>query len=323
MKLVVLDGATLAADGNSWDALFPLGEVEVHDRSSPEEVAERSRGAGVLVTNKALIPATLIDASPALRFIAVSATGFDCVAVAAAGRRGIPVSHVPEYGTDSVAQFTFALLLELCHRVGGHAQAVRNGEWARAPDFCFWKAPLVELAGKTFGVVGFGRIGRRVGELAHAFGMRVLAHSRSRPAPPAYQPFGWADRDELFSRSDVISLHCPLTAETTGLVNRERLQSVRREAFLLNSSRGGLVVEQDLAEALNGGRLAGAAVDVVTQEPIRLDNPLLTARNCLITPHIAWATRQARRRLLDATVANVAAFLAGRPTNVVNRPAPA
>src|SRR5579872_3370455 len=192
MKIVVLDGYTLAADGNSWDALRPLGEVEVHDRSSPDEVAERARGAAVLITNKARIPAAVIDASPALRFIAVSATGFDCVAVAAASRRGIPVSNVPEYGTDSVAQFTFALLLELCHHAGGHAQAVGAGEWAHAPDFCFWKAPQVELAGKIVGIVGFGRIGRRVGELAHAFGMCVLAHSRSRSAPPAYQPFAWA-----------------------------------------------------------------------------------------------------------------------------------
>jgi glycerate dehydrogenase len=320
MRIVVLDGHTLAADGNSWDALHALGEVEIHDRSSPDEVAKRARGAAVLVTNKARVPDWVIDASPALRFIAVSATGFDCVDVAAAGRRGIPVSNVPEYGTDSVAQFTFALLLELCHHVGRHADAVRDGVWSRSPDFCFWKSPLVELAGKTMGVVGFGRIGRRVGELAHAFGMSVLAHGRSRAAPPAYAPFGWAGLDELFAAADVISLHCSLNPETGGLVNRERLRRVRSGALLLNTSRGGLVVEHDLAEALNEGRLAGAAVDVVTQEPIRPDNPLLSARNCLITPHIAWATREARRRLLDATVANVAGFLAGRPTNVVNLP---
>ena len=238
----------------------------------------------------------------------------------AAGRRGIPVSNVPEYGTDSVAQLTFALLLELCHHVGRHAEAVRAGEWARSSDFCFWKSPLVELVGKTMGVVGFGRIGQRVSELAHAFGMIVLAHSRSRPAPPAHQPFGWVGLDELFARSDVISLHCPLTADTAGLVKRERLQLVRPDTFLINTSRGGLVVEQDLAQALNESRLAGVAVDVVSAEPICPDNPLLTARNCLITPHIAWATREARRRLLEATVANVANFLAGRPTNVANRP---
>jgi glycerate dehydrogenase len=321
MKIVVLDGYTLAADGNSWDALRALGDVEIHDRNSPGEVAERARGAAVLITNKARILAEVIDNSPGLRFIAVSATGYDCVDVGAATRRGIPVSNVPEYGTDSVAQLTFALLLELCHHVGRHAEAIRDGEWERSPDFCFWKTPLVELVGKTMGVVGFGRIGRRVGEVAHAFGMAVLAHSRSRSEAPAYRPFVWAGLDELFSRADVISLHCPLTPETTGLVNREQLRHVRPGAFLINTARGGLVIEQDLAEALNEGRLAGAAVDVVAEEPIRPDNPLLVAHNCLITPHIAWATREARRRLLDATVANVVSFLAGRPANVVNRTA--
>jgi glycerate dehydrogenase len=225
---------------------------------------------------------------------------------------------VPEYGTDSVAQFVFALLLELCHHVGRHADAVHAGEWARSPDFSFWRTPLSELAGKTLGIVGFGRIGRRVGEIAHAFGMGVLAHSLSRSAAPEYEPFAWADLDDLFARADVISLHCPLTAETAGLVNRERLRLVKPGAFLINTSRGGLVVEEDLAMALNEGRLAGAAVDVVSREPIKPDNPLLVARNCLITPHIAWATRQARRRLLEATVANVASFLRGSPTNVVN-----
>jgi glycerate dehydrogenase len=320
MKIVVLDGYTLAADGNSWDALLPLGQVEVYDRSSPGQVVERARGASVLITNKARVPGAVIDGSPGLGFIAVSATGFDCVDVAAADRRGVLVANVPEYGTDSVAQHTFALLLELCHHVGRHADAVRGGAWGRSPDFCFWKAPLIELAGKTLGIVGFGRIGRRVGELAHAFGMAVLAHGRSPSVAPVYQPFAWAGLDELFAAADVISLHCPLTPQTAGLVSRDRLRRVRPGAFLLNTARGGLVVEQDLAEALHGGRLAGAAVDVVGQEPIRPDNPLLAAPNCLITPHIAWATREARRRLLAATVANVANFLAGRPTNVVNRP---
>jgi glycerate dehydrogenase len=317
MKIVVLDGYTLAADGNSWDGLLPLGDVEIHDRSRADEVAPRSRDATVLVTNKAPIGAAVIDHCPDLRFIAVSATGFDCVHVTAASRRGIPVANVPEYGTDSVAQFTFALLLELCHHVGMHADEVRGGAWARSPDFCFWRTSLIELAGKTMGLVGHGRIGRRVGELAHAFGMNILAHSRSR-STPAYESFRWASVNELFAEADVISLHCPLTPETAGLVNRQRLQLVRPGAFLLNTSRGGLIVEQDLAESLNEGRLAGAALDVVAQEPIRPGNPLLSARNCLITPHIAWATREARERLLAATVANVANFLAGRPTNVVN-----
>jgi glycerate dehydrogenase len=318
MKIVVLDGYTLAADGNSWEALRQFGAVEVHDRSAPEEVLDRSRTATVLITNKAPLSGAVIEQGPDLRFIAVTATGFDCVDVRAARRRGIPVANVPEYGTDSVAQFTLALLLELCHHVGRHAEAVRAGEWSRSPDFCFWRTPQVELAGRTLGIVGPGRIGRRVGVLAQAFGMRVIAHSRSRRSAPTCQPFEWADLDELFARSDVISLHCHLTADTAGLVNRRRLGLVRPGAFLINTARGGLVVEEDLADALNSGRLAGAAVDVVSREPTRQDSPLLSARHCLITPHIAWATREARRRLLEATVANVAGFLAGRPTNVVN-----
>lgn len=318
MKIVVLDGYTLAADGNSWVSLTSLGEVAVYDRSQPEEVKARSQGAAVLITNKARIPSELIETLSSLRFIAVSATGFDCVDFTAARKRGIPVSNVPEYGTHSVAQFVFALLLELCNHVGRHSQAVHAGDWSNSPDFCFWRTPLIELAGKTIGIVGHGRIGQRVGEVAHTFGMEVIAYSRSHSASVLYQPFSWVGLDDLFSRADVISLHCPLNAETTGLVNDRRLQLVKPRAFLINTSRGGLVVEDDLSEALNAGRLAGAAVDVVSREPIRAENPLLRARNCLITPHIAWATREARRRLLDATVANVAAFLAGRPTHVVN-----
>ena len=318
MKIVVLDGYTLAADGNSWSALAPFGSVEIHDRSSAEEVLHRSRDADILITNKAQISAEEIAQSSRLRFIAVSATGFDCVDVAAARSRGIPVSNVPEYGTHSVAQFVFALLLELCHHVGRHSQAVQAGDWSRSPDFCFWETPLIELAGKTMGIVGPGRIGRGVARVALAFGMEVLACGRSRPITMADGPIAWVGLEELATRADVISLHCPLTAETAGLVNAQRLSLVKPEAFLINTARGGLVVEQDLADALNSGRLAGAAVDVVSREPIGSDNPLLTARNCLITPHIAWATRESRRRLLEATVANVAAFLAGKPIHVVN-----
>src|SRR5262245_31860799 len=262
MLLVILDGATLGADGNSWDALAQLGTVAYYDRSTPDEVVERSRDADVLITNKAYVSAAAIEQAPNLRFIAVSATGYDCADVLAARRRGIPVANVPEYGTDSVAQFVFALLLELCHHAGVHAGAVRAGEWTRSPEFSFWKTPLVELAGKTMGIVGFGRIGRRVGELAHAFGMHVLACSRSHSDTPSYAPFAWADLEEVFRRADVVSLHCPLTPETTGLVNRARLSTMKPSAFLLNTSRGGLVVEADLAAALNEGLLAGAAVDV-------------------------------------------------------------
>jgi glycerate dehydrogenase len=314
MKIVVLDGHALAADGNSWAALSRLGDVAYFDRSSAAEVVERARDATVLITNKAPITAEAIDAASALRFIAVTATGFDCVDTEAAARRGIPVANVPEYGTQSVAQFVFALLLELCHHVGLHADAVHAGAWSRSPDFCFWKTPLIELAGKTMGIVGLGRIGHHVAAVAQAFGMHVIATTHNARD----ESIACVGLDELFTRSDVISLHCPLTHETEGMVNAARLAMVKPSCFLINTSRGGLVIEADLATALNSGRLAGAAVDVVSHEPIQPDNPLLTARNCLITPHIAWATREARQRLLDATVANVANFLAGHSSNVVN-----
>jgi len=319
MKIVVLDSRPLTQDASAWAPLKDVGDVEVYEHSSDQQVLARARDAAVLITNRAPVTADVIEQAPSLRLIAVSFTGFDEVDVAAARRRGIVVANVPEYGTASVAQFVFALSLELCHHVGLHAEAVRAGEWARSTNFSFWKTPLIELTGKTMGIVGFGRIGRSVGELAHAFGMAVIAYDPGRSAPPAYHPFAWADLDELFGQADVISMHCPLTAETAGLVNRRRLQLVKPGALLLNVARGGLVVEGDLAEALNGGSLAGAAVDVVSHEPIRPDNPLLAARNCLITPHIAWATQEARQRLLATTIANVVNILAGRPTNVVTQ----
>jgi len=318
MKIVVLDARPMAMERDAWAGLDRLGEVEVYPYTSPQEVRARTAGAAVLIPNKTPIRAELIESLPELRFITVIATGFDCVDVEAARRRGIPVSNVPEYGTVSVAQYVFALLLELCHHVARHAEAVGHGEWTRQPDFSLIKTPLIELAGKTMGIVGFGRIGQRVGELARAFGMTTVAYDPAPRSSPADDLVTLCDLDDLFARSDVISLHCPLTPETAGLVNRERLGRVKPGAFLINTARGPLVIEPDLAEALDAGRLAGAAVDVVSLEPIRLENPLLRARNCLITPHIAWATAEARARLLDATVANVASFLAGRPVNVVN-----
>jgi glycerate dehydrogenase len=318
VKIVILDGRTLAPEREGWAALDRLGEVVYHDVSAADEVAERAAGATILVTNKTPIREHVIENLGELRFITVLATGFDCVDLAAARRRGIPVSNVPVYGTASVAQYVFALLLELCHHVALHADAVRAGDWTRQPDFSLRKARLVELAGKTMGIAGYGRIGRRVGELARAFGMQILAYDPVPQPGAANDQVTLVSLDELFARSDVISLHCPLTAETAGLVNRERLRLVRPGAFLINTARGGLVVEDDLAEALIAGWLAGAAVDVVSREPIRPDNPLLEAKNCLITPHIAWATDEARGRLMETTVANVAAFLAGKPINVVN-----
>jgi glycerate dehydrogenase len=318
VKIVVLDGRTLDPNREAWAGLDRLGELVLHDFSTAEEIPARAAGATVLVTNKSPIRDALIDSSPELRFITVTATGFDCVDLAAARRRGIPVSNVPVYGTLSVAQYVFALLLELCHHVALHADAVRAGEWTQQPDFSLRKTPLCELAGKTMGIAGYGRIGRRVGELARAFGMHILAYDPAPHPAVADDPVTWCDLDTLFARSDVISLHCPLTDQTASLVNRQRLRLARPGAFLINTARGGLVVETDLADALNSGKLAGAAVDVVSQEPIEPGNPLLGAKNCLITPHIAWATAEARRRLMDATVANVAAFLAGQPINVVN-----
>ncbi len=317
MKIVVLDGRTLAPEGPAWAGLERFGELVYHDVSTAEEVPARAAGAAILLTNKSPIRENVIAGLPDLRFITVLATGFDCVDLAAARARGIPVSNVPVYGTASVAQYTFALLLELCHHVALHADAVRAGEWTAQPDFSLRKTTLVELAGKTMGLAGYGRIGQRVAELARAFGMQVIAYD-PYPHAAADDPIEWCSADDLFARADVISLHCPLTLETAGLVNRERLELIKPTAFLINTARGPLVVEADLAEALNAGKLAGAALDVVSKEPIRPENPLLAARNCIITPHVAWATDEARGRLMETTVANVAAFLAGKPINMVN-----
>ena len=265
LKIVVLDGRPLADDRTAWAGLERLGELILYDYSKAEEIPPRTAGAAILVTNKSPIREELIAVLPELRFITVTATGFDCVDLAAARRRGIPVSNVPEYGTLSVAQYVMALLLELCHHAALHGAAVRAGEWTRQPDFSLRKTPLCELASKTMGIVGYGRIGRRVGELAQAFGMQLLACDQAKPpaTASAAEPIEWCDLDALFARSDVISLHCPLTEQTAGLVNRRRLQRSRPNAFLINTARGGLVVEEDLAEALNSGKLAGAALDVV------------------------------------------------------------
>ncbi len=318
MKMVVLDGRPMFAERSAWSGLDQFGELELYQASSAEEVAGRAKGVEILITNKAPIRSALIDESPKLRFISVTATGFDCVDIAAARKRGIPVSNVPIYGTRSVAQYVFALVLELSHHVSLHDQAVRAGEWSNQPDFSIRKTPLIELAGKTMGIVGLGRIGECTAELAQAFGMKVIAHDSHQRPLASGTPIEWCELDDLFARSDVISLHCPLLPQTAGLVNRARLLKMKPTAFLINTARGPLVVDADLAQALDEGRLAGAAVDVVSVEPIRMDNPLLRAKNCIVTPHIAWATAEARGRLMESTVANVAAFLAGQPVNVVN-----
>ena len=318
MRIVVLDGHTLNPGDNPWDAISRLGELRVYDDTPQDQIVARAAEAEIFLLNKITLTEQLLRQLPRLKFVSVLATGYNMVDVAAARKLGITVSNVPVYGTDSVAQHAFALLLELCHHVGLHDQAVHQGEWRKIGEWCFWKTPLIELAGRTMGVVGFGRIGRRVGELAHAFGMGVLAHDSYHGNEPAYRPFGWAGLDEIFSQADVISLHCPLTAENAGMVNRRLLGMMKKQAFLINTARGPLVNEADLAEALKGGQLAGAGLDVVVQEPIAADNPLLSAPNCVFTPLMSWATLAARRRLMQATAENIAAFMSGKPINVVN-----
>jgi glycerate dehydrogenase len=317
MKIVVLDGYCLNPGDLSWDELRRFGEVEIFDRTVEGEVVARAAGAAIAFTNKTPFSAATLRQLPELRYIGVLATGYNVVDVAAAGQQGIVVSNIPTYGTASVAQFVFALLLELCHNVRLHADAVRAGDWSRSPDWSFWKSPLMELAGKTMGIIGFGRIGRQTGRIADALGMRVIANDTYQGDPPAYEGFHWASVEQVLRESDVVSLHSPLFPETQGMIDARRLAWMKASAFLINTSRGPLVVDQDLADALNTGRLAGAGLDVLSVEPPAGTNPLLTARNCLVTPHIAWATKEARSRLMAAAIANVAAFLSGQPQNVV------
>jgi len=317
MRLVVLDGFTMNPGDLTWCALEALGELTVYERTPAAQVLERSAGAEILLTNKTPLTRETLAALPGLRFIAVLATGYNVVDLAAARELGIPVSNAPAYSTRSVQQMTFALLLELAQRVGAHDRAVKEGAWCRCLDVTFQVSPLLELDGLTFGVVGFGAIGQAVARTALSFGMKVAATSRTRPSR---LPEGvtWVTLEELFRRSDVVSLHCPLTADTANLICERTLAWMKPSALLINTSRGGLVDEAALSRALSGGRLAGAGVDVLSSEPPDPSNPLLTAHNVVITPHCAWATRAARQRLLDITVANVRAFQAGRPQNVVN-----
>ncbi len=318
MRIVVLDGSVLNPGDNPWDEVAELGKLTVYDRTPDDEILARARDAEIILTNKTPLSAETLGQLPKLRFISVLATGHNIVDVEAARQHNIPVSNVPVYSTNSVAQHVFALLLELCLHVALHDQAVKAGEWSSSMDFAFWKTPLIELEGRRMGIVGFGRIGRRVGELAHAFGMDVLANDIREVDPPDYEPFAWRTIPDLFAEADVVSLHCPRTAANAGMVNSELLSRMKPDAFFINAARGGLVVEQDLADALNDGRIAGAAADVVVSEPIPADSALLTAKNCIVTPHIAWASLAARQRLMKTTADNVAAFIAGSPMNVVN-----
>lgn len=318
MKIVVLDGYTLNPGDNPWDEIESLGDVTVHDRTPPEQVVERAAGADILLTNKTPVPAEAIARLPDLKFVAVLATGYNIVDVQAARERGIPVSNVPIYGTDSVAQFVMAMLLNHCHRIAHHDQRVKDGAWSSNDDWCFWDYPLLELAGLTMGIVGFGRIGRRAGELAHAFGMNVIAYDVYRGDAPGYEPFAWKSIDEVFAEADVVTLHCPQTADNKEFVNRALLHTMKPGALFINAARGTLVNEQDLADALNDGALAAAAVDVVSAEPIDPANPLLSAKNIVLTPHMAWGALAARRRIMQTSADNIRAFLDGSPAHVVN-----
>jgi len=317
MKIVVLDGYTLNPGDNPWDEVAKLGEFVCHDRTPPDQILSRSSDADILLTNKTPLTEETIRQLPKLKFIGVLATGYNIVDVKAARARGIPVANVPIYGTDAVAEYVFALLLNFYRQPQLHSDLVHQGEWNRVNEWSFWRRPLAELAGRTIGIVGFGRIGRRVGEIAAAFKMNVLANDVFQGNPPAY-PMQWRTIPELFAEADVVTLHCNLTPENTGMVNLALLRSMKRNAYLINTSRGPLVNDADMAEALREGWIAGAALDVVTVEPMPAGNVLLTAPNLTLTPHIAWAAVEARRRLTVVTAENIAAFQSGSPINVVN-----
>lgn len=317
MQIVVLDGYALNPGDLSWNGLQKLGECFIYERSRPEEIYDRIKNADAIITNKAVINEQLIEQLPKLKYIGVTATGYNVVDVQAANRKGIVVTNIPAYSTDSVAQLVFSHILNVVNRVEMHAVSVKSGEWVSNPDFAYWKSPQSELAGKTLGIVGFGRIGRKVAQIGQAFGMNVLFNNRSQVADNLT---GTTQKtmQEVFSESDVISINCPLTAENSEFVNKSLLQTMKASAILVNTGRGGLINEADLAEALNSGIIGAACLDVLSTEPPRPDNPLLSAKNCFITPHIAWATNEARTRLMNITIRNLESFLAGNPQNVVN-----
>jgi glycerate dehydrogenase len=320
MKIVILDGYTINPGDNPWTPVEALGECVIHDRTPPDLVVERAQDAEIILTSKVKLTETVIAALPKLRYISMLATGYNNVDVAAAAKKEIPVSNVPAYSTESVVQTAFGLLLELASGIGMHNDAVKAGEWVRSPDHSFWKQSIVELDGLTIGIVGYGTIGQAMARVAAAFGMQVVAYAPRIPAAPGPTPVRFVPLDELFATADVVSLNCPQTPENTGFVNSRLLALMKPTAFLLNVARGGLVNEADLADALNRGGIAGAGLDVVAYEPMLADNPLLGAANCVITPHIAWASLSARKRLMGIVAHNIASFLAGAPVNVVNRP---
>lgn len=317
MKIVILDGYTENPGDLSWEGFAALGELTVYERTAAADIVPRIGDAEIVYTNKTPITAETLAACPNLRYIGLLATGYNVVDVAAAKARGVAVTNIPTYGTAAVAQFAIAMLLEICHHVAHHSDAVHAGRWTANPDWCFWDYPLIELDGKTMGIIGFGRIGQATGRIARALGMRVLAYD-SRPSDAGRAIAEYVPLDELLANSDVISLHCPLFPETEGIINKANIARMKDGVILLNNSRGPLVVEQDLSDALNSGKVYAAGLDVVSTEPIRPDNPLLKAKNCFITPHISWAPRESRQRLMDIAVENLAAWLRGAAQNVVN-----
>jgi glycerate dehydrogenase len=317
MNIVVLDGYALNPGDLSWEPFNRFGTLTVYDRTPVSEILSRAANADVLLTNKTPLSKSTIDALPSLKYIGVLATGYNIIDVAAAKEKNIVVTNVPGYGTDSVAQLTFGLLLELCHQAGHHNSEVHKGRWSKNADWCFWDTPQVELAGKKFGIIGYGTIGKKVGTIAHAFGMEVLAVSRTERKNAPGDNFKWCSLDDLIQQSDVISIHSPLTRETEGLINIDRLRQMKRNAFLLNTSRGPVIKDADLAFALNENLIAGAAIDVLSVEPPVAGNPLLGAKNIIITPHIAWATTEARQRLMTGVLENLQAFVEGRVQNNV------
>ena len=321
MKIVVLDGYTENPGDLSWDELGRLGELTVYDRTSltdEDEAIARIGDAEVVFTNKTPITRRVIDACPNLGMISLLSTGYNVVDYVYAGEKGIPVTNVPTYGTASVSQFSIALLLEVCHHIGHHDASVHAGHWADCVDWCYWDYPLMELEGKTIGIIGFGRIGQAEGRIARALGMEVLAYDLY-PSDSGQELAEYVSLDQLYARSDVITLHCNLTPENTGLINKTSIAKMKDGVILINNARGQLIHEQDVADALNSGKMGAAALDVVYTEPIRADNPLLKAKNCIITPHISWAPRESRQRIMDCAVSNVKAYLEGAPVNVVNK----
>lgn len=317
-KIVVLDGYTENPGDLSWGKLEALGELKVYDRTQADQVASRIGDADYVYTNKTPITKETLDACPNIKFIGVLATGYNIVNVDEAKKKGIPVANIPTYGTTAVAQFVFALLLEICHHVGSHSESVKAGDWANNADWTYWNYPLIELAGKTMGIIGFGRIGQTTARIAAALGMKVLAFDQYPNKSLETEDIKIVELDELLANSDVISLHCPLFPSTQGMINKDSIAKMKDGVIIINTSRGPLVVEEDLKAALDSGKVYAAGVDVVSSEPIKADNVLLTCSNCIITPHIAWAPKESRQRLMDIAVNNLKQFLDGNPVSVVN-----